>query len=823
MSSEIENLEHETVKEKEFLEKSPVKVFWPIATDSFDRLVKVTEEENLSITVQIGQDRYYSDILMNVEQEEDDEPLVFNVKDLTGAAEVTEPLKLIGDIFFIDHENMKITLYESDCVIIDNKLLYMPKDLYFTIDFDSGNCVFKNASKDSDLYIKYVAFFLITKSDYEKLNPVIKPLTPEEKQELNCKAIDGYDKLTESQQEEVKKILDKILYNEGNPKYKDFEKDFTKNGESEEEAPTKIAVPLKEDGTVDIEDFTKRMSMYGEEEIDFSQIEYEKTNALIPDITKTDITQLGYIGFAPKDISSYVETARQNIIDANESIIELTEKLEGYEERYKNSYASCHDLIARGVYDSTQYNQTIKNLYEVLGTYQEDSQQLAKSKDLLLSGQKTLASFQTVSRKHIKKSLENGEFTNKHTFMSIYVYTKAIKDAGIISDDNIANVYSVYNTYLKYINAKFKELNSYNYFSDMMINAYDAGRDNSIYSVSKDLFSRTIRFHDLRKVEDAEARSRLMERVQDRVRYAYDIAYYPIAVASRYFGEIVDMLSFSGSQEIKDEYEMKQQEFLQHLRDKNWPLDNISGLEGVEGGITTIVAEAQKIRDKLNTPEIIEAIAGFFKMMRPLFGEHLYKLSSKSYKTLGEYFKAFVVYSLAGKIASILDAVILKKDKYIDDKKQVKDVELSDEEIKVYIGKFFLELASYAIFMGSSLRLSNLISDKASSYDINNVNDAQTFFSVIFNGLSIPIEVLDSAYDKGAEANEEGLDIINPDIFTMLGRESTKVFYQGLKGEKEGVSNLLSGRKDLIKESVVFTENVFGLVNKFIDEITPHE
>jgi hypothetical protein len=818
-----ETVVQEKGEEKVFLDKAPIKFFWPSTTEASDRLVKIPDwkDGNLTITVQIGEKQYCSDILMNVEQDEDDEAISFNVKALCGATDVTTPFKLIGDILFVDQEDMKIALYESDCVHIGDKLLYMPKDLYFTIDFSSGDCVFKNAKKNSDLYVKYLAFFLISQDDYNALYPVKKPLTPEEKQALTYKAIDGFDTLSAEQQEEVKKILDKILYNEGNPKFEQFETDFNP-AIAPEQAPTKIQIPLKEDGTVDIEDFTRRMSSYAEEQIDFSKIEYEKTNSLIPYITKTDITQLGYIGFAPKDITGYVETARQNIIDSSEVIDTLTEKLEGYSEQYKNSYASCLDLITRGVYDSTKYDPTIKNLYEVLGMYQEDSQQLEKAKELLLTGQKTLASFQTVSRDHIKKSLENGEFTNKHTFMSIYVYTKALKDAEVISEDAIEKVYSVYNTYLKYINVKFKELNSYHYFSEMMINAYDPGRDNSIYSVSKDLFTRTIRFNDLRKVADEEAKSRLMERIQDRIHYAYDISYYPIAVASRYFGEIVDMLSFAGSPEIKAEYELKQQEFLQNLREKKWPLENLEIPER-EGKITTIIADAQKIRDKLNNPEIIEAITGFFKMMRPLFSEHLYKLSNKTYKTLSDYFKAFVVYSLAMKIAVILDAVVLKEDKFIDDKKQVKEVKLSDNEVKVYIGKFFIELASYAIFMGSSLRLSNLISDRSTKYDINNENDAQTFFSVIFNGLTIPVEVLENAFDKGAEANEEGLDIIAPDIFTMLGRESTKVFYSGLKGEKEGNSNLFLGRQDVMKESIIFTENVFGLVNDFIDELTPKD
>jgi hypothetical protein len=173
-------------------------------------------------------------------------------------------------------------------------------------------------------------------------------------------------------------------------------------------------------------------------------------------------------------------------------------------------------------------------------------------------------------------------------------------------------------------------------------------------------------------------------------------------------------------------------------------------------------------------------------------------------------------------VVNRIEAIALKKEIVIDKDNKKSEIELDDENIKLYIGKYLIELAAYTIFMGTSLRLSNLISEKSTLLKIHNENDAQTFFSVILNGLIIPVEVLDKANDKGGEANSEELDhIIDPEVSMILGKESTKIFYLGLKGGSDESSHLLEGRKDVIKESIIFTENIFKLVNDFIDELTP--
>jgi hypothetical protein len=812
---------NEKSKER-FLEESPIKVFWPSKTEASNRLVKLTEESSeLFITVAIGKERFSSDVLFNVEQNEGDEAISFNVKDLIGPGEYSGPFKLIGNIFFVDKEDKKIVLSNENFVTVENKILYMPKDIYFTLDLDSGHCVFKNASQESDMYVKYLAFFLITQDDFEKLEDMgkVKPLSGDERKDLNIKAIDGYENLNENQKEEVKKILDKIIYENEKARVDEFKTDFNKEGE---DAPKKLHVPLNEDGSVDIDTFIQQVCPhYAEEEIDFNAIEYEKANPNIPFISEKDITNLGYMGFGPKELKNIIDTMRGYLIDANEFIDSFQEQLDGIETQYQNSLSTLKALIRDNKYDSTKYDQTFKNNYDILANYVEISNQLASKQEILKSTQNTLASFQFISRKYVKNALEGGEFTNKHTFASINVFFKAMKDSDIISENNIEATYTVYNAFLKYVNRKFKELNSYNYFNEMLVNTYDPSKGNTVYSVSHDLFTRTIRYNDLKGLKTDEALERILDRVKDRINYIYDISYYPVSISSRVCPEVVEILAFSVNEELKAEYTQKHNDYINDLREKKWPIDDTSGIEDKKAAI---IKAAQEMRDKLNNPEIVDAISGFFKVMwLTVLSEYMVKLQSKSHtKTISQYFKSFVISYLLARILVPTKVIAQKKEVYLDGNDKEVEKELDFEELKVYIGKFLIELSSYIIFTGTSLRLSNLISDKSSLFEIHNDHDAQTFFSVILNGLILSIEVLDKAHDRGGEANNEELDnILDPSVNKLLGKEASKLFYIGLKGGSEEKSRLLLGRQDVIGESIEFTENVFGLVNKFIDELTP--
>jgi hypothetical protein len=811
----MENQEQKEGKAARFLNESPVKVFWPAGTESNERLVKLAEEsKDLYITAAVGKEEYISDILLNVEQEEGDKELSFNVNGFFPGEYYPGAFKLLGGIFFIDKDGKKTILKEPECVTIENKLFYMPGDIYLSIDLDNGNFVFKNAAKDSSLHAKYMAFFLISGDDYKKLEESSRPeeLSEEEKKELNIKAIDGYENLSPGQQEEVDKILDKIIYGNKEARLDKFKDDFSKEGE---EAVKKLAVPLKEDGTVDIDVFVNQACPeYADEEVDMDKIEFEKTNPLIPFLNERDFTNLGYIGFSPKDLKNLVSTQRDMITDCGRIISSLEERLDSIKGQYGNSYSTCQALIKNKTYDSAAYDVTIKNQYGILAEYVFYNDSLKTQKEMLESCRRNLASFQMISRKHVKNALENGEFTNKHTFASINVFYKAMKDSGIIKG-SFDGAYTVYHAYLKYLNAKFKELNAAGYFDTMMINALDPEKSSTVYSVSINLLSRTIRNNDLKNLPDSEHLTRLLERVQNRVSYLYDISYYPVSVASRAYEEMTGILAFSQSEALKEEYSKKHEEYIAGLKERRWPLEE---KPPEEEGETAVVECARMLREKLNNAEIVDAISGFFRMAcLTTFSQYLQKLSSKCCKTHSEYFRVFTEGAVLSRVYEALEIIGLRKARVFDEeKKEETEERLDSEEVKVYIGKFLIELACFAVFTGGSIRLGNLISEKSESLQIMSEKDAQTFFSVILNGLILPIEVLDKTYDR-ADGNEQIDAVVAPEAQKLLGKEAVKLFYSGLKGE----NNLLDGRKEIIRESVIFTKNVFKLVNAFIDELTP--
>jgi hypothetical protein len=162
---------------------------------------------------------------------------------------------------------------------------------------------------------------------------------------------------------------------------------------------------------------------------------------------------------------------------------------------------------------------------------------------------------------------------------------------------------------------------------------------------------------------------------------------------------------------------------------------------------------------------------------------------------------------------------------------------LNEEALKVFIGKYLIELACLSIFTGLSLRLNNIMDNTITETEKLTSADIQSFFSVIINGLIIPIEVLENAVDKNnEEENAIELDrVIDDEKKKYLGIEATKIFYDGLKGNNKDnvkqqelfqdkkVTRLYMARREALKESAIFTINALSIVNKFLDDISPEK
>jgi hypothetical protein len=811
------------------IEESEVTIYWPSKCETYDRIVKLTEENKDDlIKISLGKKDFYSDTVINVEC---DHTLIFNVVDMVNKEKgltnenFSDCYTLVDSIYFIDKENNKIILNKDNCIRISNQIFYMPSDLYLAIDLNNGQCTFKNAPASSNLHVKYICFFIIKKIDYEMIkeeNEREASTSDEEKENINVKAIEGYDKLTDTQKEQVKEILDNLIFNNENANVKKF-----KDNVISEKETKRLKVPIKDDGTVDLDLFMDQICPeYAEREIDMSKIEFED-NKIYPVINDKDIRNLGMVGFAPKDLKSLIDNIRDHISEPLKKIDDITLSLEGLKEGYDNAYSTCLSLILNDTYDSGEYNQTIKNNYMILARVREYQNELEELNEVVKSGQKSLASFQHIARDVVNKAVKNGDFDNSHTFASLTVFYKAMLEYGCIQDEN--DNYGVYIAYLKYVNKKFSEIKKLDdkYFDEVFINSLDPAKNNNVFEIAKELIIRFVKLNDLKTIDKSELAESVVLRAEDRVGYLYDISYYPVSVITKTYSKILEYFIF----EKDNDYQEKYEKFTSIKNEKGWPSEE--ELTSEEYNVFSIIEEAKILKESLNNSEIIEALTGFLKMIwLTVLSEYVTKIMNKQTKNQSELFKMAIANSLLFRIIRRIEAITTREVMINNDSGESEKKILSDNEVKYYIWDFLIELASFTIFISTSLRLNNYIADRVSGLDRLSNDDAQTFFAKIINGIIVPMEILDKAKDKNnEEENAVEIDSIMGDQKSFVGMETVKIFYNGLKGmvndkeetpgEENKVSRLHIGRKELIKESGIFFLNMIGIVNRFIEDIRP--
>jgi hypothetical protein len=824
--AEQKEIEDSTLKP---ISESEVTIYWPSKCESYDRIVKLPEENKDDLLkISLGKESFYCDTVINVECEH---AITFNVVDMVNKEKGIENendggyYALVDSIYFIDKDNNKIILQKDACIRIANQIFYMPSDIYLAIDLSNGRCIFKNAPSSSPLNVKYICFFIIKNTDYDKIkeeNEKEVSTSDAEKEDINVKAIEGYDKLTDKQKEQVKEILDKLIFNNEKANVLKF-----KDSVASEKEPIRLKVPIKDDGTVDLELFMDQICPeFAEREIDMSKIEFED-NKIYPVINDTDIRNLGMVGFAPKDLKNLINNIRDNISAPLKEIDDITLSLEGLKEGYDNAYSTCLSLILNDAYDSSEYNQTIKNNYMILSRVREYQNKLEELKQIVNNGLKSLASFQHISREIVKKAVKNGEFDNSHTFASLTVFYKAMLECGCVKD--VDDNYGIYIAYLKYMNKNFSEINKLDdkYFDNVFINSLDPAKKDNIFEISKELIIRFVKLNDLKTVDKSELAEGVVLRAEDRIGYLYDLSYYPVSVVTKTYGKILEYFIFDKDSEYQEKY----QKFLDMKNERGWPAEE--DLFSEEFNSALIIEEARILKENLNNSEIIEALTGFLKMIwLTVLSEYVTKVMNKQTKNQSELFKMAIANSLLYRIIGYIEAITTREIRIPNDNSEPEKKALSDEDVKYYIWKFLVELASFTIFISTSLRLNNFITDRVSGLDKLSNDDGQTFFAKIINGLILPMEILDKAKDKNnAEENAIEIDSIMGEEKTFVGIETVKIYYNGLKGmvnNKEEpadgeskVSRLYMGRKELIKESGIFFGNMIGIVNRFIESVRP--
>jgi hypothetical protein len=815
------------------IDKAPVDIFWPTETTGNDRLIMFTDDENAA-KLSIKDKTYYSNIYMNVESDEEGEILSFNILDLFPnkdelLAKKTGGYHLCGDMIFIDKENNVIALNNESVVELGNKLFFAPKDLYLSIDLENGDIVFKNAPKNSDLHIIYAAFFLMMESDYEKIEPKKTVLDQGYKSRLNSITIDGYDGLTEEQRKNVDEILNKILYDNETANIDKFAEDVEKDKE-----PLKLKVQFNEDGTINSDAFVNQICpLYAERIVDMSKVIFDKNK--IPVLNDSDIKNLTLMGFSKKDIKGLIDKTKDMARSSNEEMSDIIDKMESIKKGYDNSRSTCLTIISNKDFISGEYNQIIKNNYNILAMMMEYEKEYKRQQAIFKSAVQTLASLQTVSRQDIKKSIENKEFLNKHVFASIALFYKAMCSAKIIEDErgSVNNNYSVYNVYLKYVTKKIEVLDDAHLFNSV----YDSfnpttNQHSNIFVLFLDFLPRIIKIDDLVKAEKVEAEENIAQRVQSVIGLIYDLSYHPITLASRVYPEIVDNLAFYSDEKQESDYNEKRIAFYNELKETGWPCERekMPDLNKIGGaGDIDIISASKLFRSYLDDDDTFDAIKGVLRIARlTSLNEYFKRLKNKSIKTNGDVFKLCIQYFLLARLASAIDAVCSGiQTVYSEEEKKEIEVNIDKNQAKLMLGKLLLETVSVILFLNGSLRLNNLMNDVLDDNKLKG-QDAQSFFSVIINSLALQINILENIVDKG-NGEIDISSILNPAELDAFGSEAVKMLYLGLKGtsieeidgEKKTVSRLCTGRKDVLYNSVEYTKHVIGLINNFIKKFIP--
>jgi hypothetical protein len=847
------NTEEYNTNDVQFIDDAEIRIYWPTKTSDNDQFVLFTDaEKDKWADIKIGDKTYYSNVFLNVKNDTNNKSssypdIIFNIANIIGIIENDKPERfhIIGDIFFIDKDDNKIILKDNSYVKINNNIFYMPDDLYFALDLNTGNFVFRNAKEDSELFIKYISFFLVRASDYEILQEKYaqKMLTAEEKDELDYKAIEGYDQLNPTQQNQIKEVLDKILYNNEGADIVKFKNDIDKKASESESR--RLTVPIKEDGNIDIDLFVSQICPeYAKEEVDLSKIEFDSRYKYLPVINEHDFANLSLLGFAPKDIRNLFTTLKNTCTTCFNSIQDVEDRMRAIKNGYDKAYSLCLSLITNDSYNSNEYNQTVKNSYYVIAEMIELENEYRRAKELFDSAQNNLAAFQTISRKTVQKALDDGEFTNRHTFSSLLLFFKTMCSEGCISAqgnkdeekpelDLSNNNYGVYITYLKYINKKYNEINHDNYFYRLFENTIDPSREPNGFKVIEELMHSFIKLSDFSEVSKEEAMNRIMQRVHERLIYLQAIAYYPVSFTIHYLEEIFNIFT-NTTDEIKKINSEEHEKYIENLISHGWPVHDQPILSSDDAAL--LISISRSINEKLNNNETYEAIVGLLEILRlTILNECLNKLSSKPNKNNGEIFKTCIVYNLILNIANGIEIIKTKEMKNYDDENNIISTSVLDDHIiKSYLVRFLANIISLINFSSISLRLNYAMHETALSIADVKENDTQSFFSIIINALMIPIEVMEKAHDMGnSEENTIECDnIISKEKTQFLGNESTKIFYNGLKGmesivdsdgENKSITSLYNGRKEFIQESIIYTTNIFKIIDSFLEACMPSD
>jgi hypothetical protein len=808
------------------LKESRYQVWWPHSSEVKDApcsFTQIFEAEHIA-KIEIGKNIYQSDIYLNAAV---NGTVCFNIGDVAGKKlNEGETLHLLGDILFIDKDNNNIILKEEDMFRLHDILFYAPGNMYLSIDLSNGNILFEN-SDITDLQIQYLAFFLVTEKDFKAISSEINPgpLSKEEKNALIEKSVAGYNSFTDEQKKQINDILENHLFSDENAKIKQLKEDIEPHPEIGGGPPARFKVPLNEDGSVNISLFVNQICpAYAEQKINWSAVIFDPHKPYLPEVNEDDIRNLSLIGFSPKDMRITIDSTRELLIEAYNKIELIKKEIEGMTESYNAVIEQCSNEITQTDFDNTKQLPVIAENYEILSGMIDKKNTLKYNEELFKLSQDNLAVFQTVSRDNIKKAVENGVFINKASLSAVTVFYHAMLKNGIANSEFPEKNYSVYNTYLKFLNTYYTKLNSDSqYFSDMFLNSlYSPAKEPSLFSLFSEILQRTIRINDIADLPKDKTYDIIMSRVNDRIQYFYSIAYYPAAVVSRICKEFISLLSFSIPEEELKEFQINNDKVLAKFKEKGWPLDGGYAVEN-------LIAKIEKFHNILDDPDNFELIIGFLFMARnTVYEEFIAKIKNKRVKNNTEAFKIFINYSILMQMTKYIDVLISgKADTQDESTGEIKKITLTQDNLKANLGKFLIELASVSIFMGSTLRLNYLIE--------NSIEDAKTsaaerdvgmLFSIIVNGVIIPIQVADSAKDKNSEENAVELDSIIPiEQKRFLGEEAAKVFYNGLKGgeslDESGnyrESKLLAGRKEIIANSVTFVENVFDTVNTFIEK-----
>jgi hypothetical protein len=302
------------------------------------------------------------------------------------------------------------------------------------------------------------------------------------------------------------------------------------------------------------------------------------------------------------------------------------------------------------------------------------------------------------------------------------------------------------------------------------------------------------------------------------------IGNYPVSTTGRFFQTLVTELDFSDTEEGKAQILENWKNVNKTYLDQGWVGKDTEAIEKIR---SKLVDQISTIREIVLDPESFEKLHGFIKYCKEIsLNEYAKALGTAKPKNITKILPLLLEYDLLMEACKYADAFVSCKVLTADKDGNEKQEDITKSNALALLLRYFVETAGFILAATAGNRLLGEMVESAGEIHAIPAKDAATFFSVMYDGIVVPIEIMEKAQDTPDKV--ENLDSFITDTkIKMFGKEATKTMFSGLQGfvdeETKQVSRLGEARSQSILLSHEYTSIVLGMVIDFLKLVTKYE